>query len=475
MKSKPLFKHTQCHARIYAIGLNSVYKSISSEGIGFIRSIQLNTVQTNVSYRVGCSYITDPGYAAGDLREKPPTVAIAMYCPVSTSHLGKRRSRYLCTLLRDRSRKVEVGIHLGASNSSEADLSSLVRYSFVNRSDLATTPSSIEVGPSLPWTRTIYSTGPESLPGLDEALQSKWHAVCTAQVFRNPSSGLHLYLFAAYYRALGYLVIIYDRFGWHRDYLTDFIGTEGFQYHPYTSMQVAHPQKYGESYIRKQNFEYQYYFTRYIEPNSTSIMVVNDRLDQDRDKRRTYDAAVVAYAHVRSMLIVDADELLVCRGVDNVVNLKENMMYMNYVVASKIREVHFYRLNYFGKHDDTHRTLSHTELHNMTTNCMSVAFDNRNLSQMLNCWGAMYYDSRWMKSVDVSSGCPFHYAHWACSPSKDKLDNRCECAIKSESVERCEMIHLANKCRRHGCRLVNVNKRDQPNQDLALLSLQLRD
>jgi hypothetical protein len=46
-----------------------------------------------------------------------------------------------------------------------------------------------------------------------EAISEKaLHAVCTAQVFRNPHSGHYLYLFSSHYLLLGYLVIVYDRY-----------------------------------------------------------------------------------------------------------------------------------------------------------------------------------------------------------------------------------------------------------------------
>ena len=46
----------------------------------------------------------------------------------------------------------------------------------------------------------------------DKQLESKMHAVCTVQVFRNEQTGLYLYLFSHYYLSLGYMVIVYDRY-----------------------------------------------------------------------------------------------------------------------------------------------------------------------------------------------------------------------------------------------------------------------
>jgi hypothetical protein len=78
------------------------------------------------------------------------------------------------------------------------------------------------------------------------------HSVCTVQVFMNPFSGLYMYMFAAYYLKLGYLVIIYDRFGNHRSFIQDFLSDDAFVYYPYTASQLAAPEEFSDKYKSEQ-------------------------------------------------------------------------------------------------------------------------------------------------------------------------------------------------------------------------------
>jgi hypothetical protein len=80
-----------------------------------------------------------------------------------------------------------------------------------------------------------HAAGPRR-EGIKQSMRSEGrpHAVCTVQTFRNAQSGPMLYLFTAYYISMGWTVLIYDRFGFHREFLAEFIGTPGVYYHPYT-------------------------------------------------------------------------------------------------------------------------------------------------------------------------------------------------------------------------------------------------
>lgn len=62
------------------------------------------------------------------------------------------------------------------------------------------------------------------------------HAVCTVQTFQHAFSGPMLYMFVAYYQKLGWHVIIYDRFGFHRPFLEDLLKLPGVDYYPFTGM-----------------------------------------------------------------------------------------------------------------------------------------------------------------------------------------------------------------------------------------------
>lgn len=67
--------------------------------------------------------------------------------------------------------------------------------------------------------------------------ENRPHAVCTVQTFRNPYSGAMLYAFVKYYQLLGWRVIIYDRFGFHYQYLRELISLPGVDYYPFTGME----------------------------------------------------------------------------------------------------------------------------------------------------------------------------------------------------------------------------------------------
>lgn len=79
-------------------------------------------------------------------------------------------------------------------------------------------------------------------------------AVCTVQTFRNDVSGTMLYLFSRYYLELGWLVIVYDRFGQHEKVLATLRSQYEniLLYHPYTIFQFLFPSIYGQTYYEQQ-------------------------------------------------------------------------------------------------------------------------------------------------------------------------------------------------------------------------------
>ena len=125
-------------------------------------------------------------------------------------------------------------------------------------------PASPSPSPTASRPRAVFSSDPLSLKeGAKPARQR--HGVCTVQTFRNPVSGLKLFLFVRHYLALGYTVIVYDRFGAHREDLAPFLLTSSkfsgdsagrtdgeVKYFPYTALQRAHPLKYSQTYAAKQ-------------------------------------------------------------------------------------------------------------------------------------------------------------------------------------------------------------------------------
>lgn len=77
-------------------------------------------------------------------------------------------------------------------------------------------------------------------------------AVCTVQTFLNSVSGPMLYMFTRYYLELDWVVIIYDRFGSHRTFLTDFLNHTRLKYFPFTMFQLMFPNTYNNEFVRSQ-------------------------------------------------------------------------------------------------------------------------------------------------------------------------------------------------------------------------------
>jgi hypothetical protein len=53
-----------------------------------------------------------------------------------------------------------------------------------------------------------------------------------------------LYMFVQYWYRIGWGVIVYDRYGMHRDFIKDMLHWPGFYYHPYTVYSITQPGKY---------------------------------------------------------------------------------------------------------------------------------------------------------------------------------------------------------------------------------------
>jgi len=70
------------------------------------------------------------------------------------------------------------------------------------------------------------------------------HAVCAVQTFQNPGTGPMLYMFVQYWYRVGWGVVVYDRYGMHRDFIKDMLHWPGFYYHPYTVYSITQPGKY---------------------------------------------------------------------------------------------------------------------------------------------------------------------------------------------------------------------------------------
>ena len=145
-----------------------------------------------------------------------------------------------------------------------------------------------------------------------------------------------------------------------------------------------------------------------------------DSYRQNSDKMRTYDMARVQYAHVPSILFVDADELVFCEGnFDTIEEYAKHHQSIMTKLEKSADEVSFRREVVFGKYPSGATSLDTISiLNNLTMQCMQDGYTSRSLAMMLSCWGQSNYTMTMSKALDVSGICPFHYNHWSCSPRR---------------------------------------------------------
>ena len=286
------------------------------------------------------------------------------------------------------------------------------------------------------------------------------HAVCAVQTFRNPQSGPMLHLFVQYYLQLGWQVVLFDRFAFHREFLEDLMSQPGFHYHGYTVMQIAQPYKYNASYALAQGFDMKYFYK--MEKNWGYVAKRQaDTADQDQDKTRTYDYARLEYAHLDALLYVDTDEFFFCpqAGQNTTVQSEYQHALMRRFIQLGIEEMRFVRLPYAGYiRPDLFAARNYTDaqLANHTNRCMDEAFRaGRDPVELFSCWStASAYDD-FPKSADLASRCPFHYNHWSCDGlrggGRDHTANRCRCKVAFDMMnnmeykpypQRCHLLHL---------------------------------
>ena len=233
--------------------------------------------------------------------DNPKTLGIAIACPVSLDDeigpysYGKiMEGGHFCRVLADHF--VDVEVHLRPTDwiMPIDDMSSDDKDEIL--ADISTPPQAV---------RTLELS--EHFKDVDDY---RPFAVCTVQTFRNPHSGPMLYLFVDYYYRMGWRVIIYDRFGFHQEYLESFIGLSGIDYHPYTVFQLVNPNKYNDEFAKKQGFDLKYFYK--MEKNWGYGGKEADTADQDADKTHTYDHSRVEYMHLPLVLYIDSDEFFYC-------------------------------------------------------------------------------------------------------------------------------------------------------------------
>jgi hypothetical protein len=269
-----------------------------------------------------------------------------------------------------------------------------------------------------------------------------------------------LYLFVAYYQLLGWRVIIYDRFGMHYLFVRELLDLPGVDYYPFTLYELAQPNKYNLRYLERQGTDLKSFYK--MEANwGYSSKKLADTADQDADKTRTYDYARLEYAHLDTLLFVDADELLYCPQAGGSISAQRDYhrQIHNEFQGRGIEEMRYVRLPYSGMappgfmNNQTMR--SKTDFTNHTGHCMIDAFEQRCVSCLARCWSSATSFDNFPKSADLASMCPFHYNHWSCDGMKgggrDFTKYRCRCKVGfdmqngitySPQVDRCHLMHF---------------------------------
>ncbi len=403
--------------------------------------------------------------------DTPKTLGIAVACPVTMDlEVGYfqfnevMRPGYYCRVLADVVSQVEVNLRpTGYDYKSVAP-----RESIELQAQIETFPASIR--------RLEQKLAQEADP--------RPHAVCAVLTFRNEQTGTMLHTFVDYYHRLGWYIIIYDRFGFHREFIEKFIGLSGFDYHPYTLFQLTQPSKYNAEYAAKQSFNFKYFYrqeknwgyTGYLLTHSHSLThsLTNllthigtgqaDTADQDADKTHTYDHARIEYSHLDLILYIDVDEFFYCPQAKGSIHSQRNYQHriMSTFSLQGIEEMRFVRLPFSGMAPagfvNTVENRSRTDFTYNTVECMHHAHVEAakgspvTIVDYLKCWSSASAYDNFPKSGDFAGKCPFHYNHWSCDGMRNggrdwgSITPRCRCKVAFDMINGFEYKPLLNKC-----------------------------
>lgn len=457
---KPYLLHpTACNVRFFGIGLESTFAGFQYGGTGYLTiEFKNNAGKTswhgfdkNETNRVHCYYMTNK-HLGSEFIDTPKTLGIAIHCPIDfTSEVGPFNFNtvmlpgYYCRVLAD---TVTVStINLRPTSYAE-DTQSSVKDEI--QGEVTTIPSGLRLQEIKELTHTDYRP----------------HAVCTVQTFRNDQTGIMLHAFVDYYYRLGWYVIIYDRFGFHKQYVEDFIGLPGVDYHPYTVFQLTQPSKYNSEYAAKQSSTFKYFYK--MEKNwGYSGSGQADTADQDADKTRTYDYARLEYIHLDLILYIDTDEFFYCPQASKSISAQRHYQHHTLGTFSSlgIEEMRFVRIPYSGIAPvgfiNTPENRSSTDFTYSTLDCMMKAYFNttspgapgdHNINNFFQCWSSASSYDNFPKSGDYAGKCPFHYNHWSCDGMRnggrdwgDKTP-RCRCKVAFDMINGFEYKPMLKRC-----------------------------
>lgn len=452
-----------CNIRFYALGLESTLQGFIKGGTGYMSIEVKNEVRTegkkgkmgwygfdkNETSKLHCYYMTNKDYGS-EFIDTPKTLGIAIYCPVlldlDAGEYGFRQVMqpgYFCRSLADEVAKVEISLRpsdyavpLDGSSGSDGNTNTNTTTATTTTAAAAELKAEITTNPTAPRWQDVKEIS---------ARDPRPHAVCTVQTFRNHQTGPMLYLFTMYYQRLGWRVIIYDRFGLHRDFITPLLHLPGIDYHPYTIFQLVNPGKYNLDFASKQGTERKFFYA--MEKNWGYSGTKADTADQDQDKTKTYDHCRVEYAHLDVVFFVDADEFLLCpQAAGSFALQREYQQHIMGTFSSQgIEEMRFVRIPYSGLappgFENTVEKRANTDFTNMTQNCMLAAYaNNKDEMAMFKCWSSASSYDNFPKSADFASVCPFHYNHWSCDGMKNggrdlgKNAPRCRCKVAFDMI-----------------------------------------
>lgn len=280
----------------------------------------------------------------------------------------------------------------------------------------------------------------------------KRDAVCVTQTFRNAHTGPMLYMFVQHYLSLGWVLLIFDRFGLHKEFLQDFIDTDDVHYHPYTAYQLLYPTIYDASLASKQPQSFRYYSERgsrgFGKSAKTRMLENNEECDHDSDRRKTFILARQRYSNFFSILYPDRDEFLFCmpeqRKVKSVQRYFQHKHIRMLYRRLNVHQIELPRYAYSARYPrpdietdslELHRKSNEEiDIHEHLADCLDDGYSARNMSQLWHCFSNASMRNTKSKSAEVlySQTCPFVGVHRNCL--------RCKC---NQAISRkCHYIHL---------------------------------
>eukprot|EP01038_Epipyxis_sp_PR26KG_P008885 gene8885-11984_t len=415
-----------CTIRLFGAGLEKNLNGYEKGGTGYItlgfenymKKKVWHGFEKNETKKIYCYYITNKD-TGSEFLDTPKTLGIAISCPVTLDeevgpflHNTVMEQGFYCRPLADHI--VEIEVFLRPTTFPNITAMKGLHPEIV--AEIVSNPSSIR-----------------RMQAKEQHIANyRPHAVCTVQTFRNLQTGSMLYLFISFYHMMGWRVIVYDRYGLHREDLIDLLDLPG-----------------------KETMEYKVYYKMEINWGYKGKKV-SDTADQDADKSRTYDYARVEYAHLEMILYIDADEIFFCPQASE--SLQSQKIYqqkiMNEFYSKGIEEMRFVRIPYSGMapvgYINNVENRSNIDFTNNTQHCMMSGYRRRSLMEMLQCWSSGTSYDNFPKSADLASICPFHYNHWSCdgmrNGGRDFTKNRCRCKVAFDMINGFEYKPLLRKC-----------------------------